>query len=157
MEWTVLITLLVLGMILIVVEIVFIPGTTIVGILGFVCLIGGIYSAFESFGQRTGNIVMISSGVFLIASVVYIFKAKTWEKMALNKTIDSKVNEVNIEGLTIDSIAMSVSALRPMGTIEFENEQFEAETNGEFIEAKSAVKIISINSNEIIVEKIKHI
>ena len=157
MEWTVLITLLVLGMILIVVEIVFIPGTTIVGILGFVCLIGGIYSAFESFGQRTGNIVMISSGVFLIASVVYIFKAKSWEKMALNKTIDSKVNEVNIEGLTIDSIAMSVSALRPMGTIEFENEQFEAETNGEFIEAKSAVKIISINSNEIIVEKIKHI
>lgn len=157
MEWTVLITLLVLGMILIVVEIVFIPGTTVVGILGFVCLIGGIYSAFASFGERTGNIVMISSGVFLIASVVYIFKAKTWEKMALNKTIDSRVNENDMSNLSIDSVAIAVSDLRPMGTIEFENEQFEAETNGEFIEAKSSVNIISIKSNEIIVEKIKDI
>ena len=157
MEWGILIALLILGITLIVVEIIFIPGTTIVGILGFICLISGIFTAFHQFGSKTGNIVLLSSGVFLIISIIYIFKAKTWEKMALNKIIDSKVNVLDSDLLKVGCIAVAVSDIKPIGVIEFENEQFEAESEGEYISTKSSVEIIQINNNQIIVKQIKEI
>jgi len=155
MDCGILIALLIFGISLIVVEIIFIPGTTIVGVLGFVCLVAGVFTAFNQFGEKVGNIVFLSSGVFLIISVIYIFKAKTWEKMALNKTVDGRVNELINEDIYVGCIAVAVSDIRPMGTIEFENEQFEAESQGEFITSKSSVKVIEINNNQIIVEQVK--
>ena len=157
MELIALIGLLLLAVILIVVEIIFIPGTTFVGILGFICLVSGIFTAFNQFGEKTGNIVLLSSGVFLIITTIYIFKAKTWEKIALNDSVSSKVNVLDSDTIQVDCIAMAVSDLKPMGTIEFENQQFEAESQGEFIGAKSSVRVISINNNQIIVEKLSKV
>ena len=155
MELAILVTLLALGIALIIIEIIFIPGTTLIGVLGFLCLVAGIYASFSTYGQRTGYMVLSISVLFLIASIFYIFKAKTWEKMALNKTIDTRVNQKENLNLSIGTVAIAVSNLRPSGTIEFENQQIEVQTQGEFVESKSSVKVIEINRNEIIVEKLK--
>lgn len=153
MELVILISLLVLGVILIVVEIIFIPGTTFIGVIGFVCLVVGIFSTYSTHGNTMGNVVLLGTGLFLVASLIYIVKAKTWEKMALNKVIDSRVNEKNKE-IEVGATAIAVSDLKPFGTIEIENKQMEATTNGEFIENKSSVRVIYCDKNEIIVEKI---
>jgi len=153
MEWITLIALLVLGIGLIVVEIIFIPGTTLVGILGFVCLIGGSYSAYESFGSKIGNIVIISTGIFLLITTIYALKSNTWKKLGLPNQILSKVNDRK-EILVYEGCkAIAVSDLKPIGIIEFENHQYEAESNGEFIEAKSIIEVIKANRNQIIVKK----
>lgn len=153
MELIILISLLVLGVILIIVEIIFIPGTTFIGVIGFVCLVVGIFSTYSTHGSTMGHMVLLGTGLFLVASLVYIVKAKTWEKMALNKVIDSRMNEKNKE-IEVGATALAISDLKPFGTIEIENKQMEATTNGEFIENKSEVRVIYCDKNEIIVEKI---
>lgn len=157
MEWSILISLLILGIILIITDIIFIPGTTFVGMVGFVMLILGVYFTFHFHGSKSGNIVLLASSVFIIITTIYMFKAKTWNKIALNKIIDGKVNVLDNEVLKVGCVAIAVSDLKPMGVIEFENEQFEAESEGEYISTQSTVEIIQINNNQIIVKQIKEI
>lgn len=153
MEWIILIALLLFGVGLIISEVIFIPGTTLVGVLGFLCLVGGIYSAYESFGDRTGNAVMLSTGIFLLITIIYTLKSKTWKKMGIEGTMSSRVNDDREINVYPGCVVMTVSDLKPMGTIEFENDQYEAETNGEYISAKTPVKVISVNKHQIIVQK----
>ena len=49
MEWLILVSLVLLGMVLVLVEILFIPGTTVVGILGIIVGIIGLIYAFMTF------------------------------------------------------------------------------------------------------------
>jgi membrane-bound ClpP family serine protease len=41
-EWSIVVSLIVTGLILVVIEIFFVPGTTFVGLLGFLCLVIGV-------------------------------------------------------------------------------------------------------------------
>jgi hypothetical protein len=58
MTWLILISLLTIGLILVITEILFVPGTTLVGILGVVVTIGGIYYAFISFDSQLAWIIL---------------------------------------------------------------------------------------------------
>jgi hypothetical protein len=55
MEVLVLSTLLLIGLILLLVEIIFIPGTTVVGIFGFLVSGAGLVFAFLNFENRPHN------------------------------------------------------------------------------------------------------
>src|SRR6267378_3463111 len=99
LEWITVISLILFGLTLIVAEIIFVPGTTLVGVLGFVFLIIGIGLSFHYFGNQIG---WISSGGAAAASglvLYYSFKANVWGRFALKSTIRSKVNEGGLEGL----------------------------------------------------------
>jgi membrane-bound ClpP family serine protease len=55
-EWITVISLILFGLTLIVAEIIFVPGTTLVGVLGFIFLIIGIGLSFHYFGKDIGLI-----------------------------------------------------------------------------------------------------
>ena len=152
MEILILVALLLLGITLVIVEIIFVPGTTLVGVLGFICLIGGIYLVYDGYGTKYGHISLIGTGSLIILMIVYSLKSNTWKGLALDQQITSKVND-DVEFNIIEGcIAVTISNLRPSGTIEFENEQFEAESEGEFIDANTTVKVVKINNKQIIVK-----
>lgn len=152
MEVLILAALLLLGIALVIAEIIFVPGTTLVGILGFVCLIGGIYLVYDGFGTKYGHITLIGTGSLIIVLIIYSLKSNTWKGMALDQQITSKVNDGDEFNINEGCIAVTISNLRPIGTIEFENEQFEAESEGEFIDANTTVKVVKINNKQIIVK-----
>ena len=153
MEQAILLALLSLGIFLIIIEIIIVPGTTLVGILGFVCVIAGLYLVYDGYGSKYGNIALIGTGSILILLIVYGLKANTWKGMALEQEITAKVNDDVEFNISEGCIALAVSNLRPIGTIQFENEQYEAESEGDFIEADTPVKVIKINNRQIIVKQ----
>ncbi len=61
MEWFAVIGLIILGIGLVVIEVVFVPGTTVVGIAGFICTGFGIYLGYDYFGNVTGSILLVFS------------------------------------------------------------------------------------------------
>ncbi len=64
--------LIFLGLLLFIVEFVFIPGVTIAGIGGAVCLITGIVFAFISFGTTTGLIVLgVTLAIMIVSHLLY--------------------------------------------------------------------------------------
>jgi len=152
MEWVTVISLLLIGIGLIIIELIFVPGTTIVGLLGLGFAVTGVFLSFGYFGQEIGWTILIATSVFSIGSLIYALRSGAWRRFSNKSAIDSKVNEGILIDLKEGDIGTSISALRPIGKAEFSNKLIEVKTNGNYLEAGNSVKIIRIDGNKIIVE-----
>ena len=153
-DWLSVILLIVGAVILIIIELIFIPGTTVFGILGFLMLLAGIYVSFAKFGQETGLWVLAGTTVFTISALVYSLRSGTWKRFALKEAIDSKVNQGETEELQVGLRGVALSDLRPIGSVEFQNKVYEAQTEGLYLESGSKVEVYKISDNKIIVKPI---
>lgn len=154
MDWFLIIGFILLGIILIVIEIIFVPGTTIVGIGGLACMGYGIYMAFTNFGTSTGVITVIITGIFCLSALVYSLKTRSWEKFSLKSSIDSKFNEEFDQNLQVGEEGESLSSLKPIGKALFNEQEVEVRSMGGYVREKSKVRIIKIEQNKIFVEPI---
>lgn len=153
-EWVIVIGLVSIGFVFILLEILFVPGTTVVGILGFVATIGGIYLSFDYFGTTTGWWFTLGSTLFFILSLYYSFKRKTWERFSLKDSMKGKFNEGSTSSLNKDDEGLTTSTLKPIGKAEFSDKEYEVRSYGEYIEPNTKVRIVRINNNNILVEPI---
>lgn len=153
--WIIVISLLLIGLTLIIVELVFIPGTTVVGLLGLIFAIVGIVISYSHFGNDIGFYILLATLASTLAALFYSFRSGAWSKFSLKSSISSKVNEGIMASLHIGDEGITVSTLRPMGKAEFNSKTFEVKTSGNYIERGEKVKITQIESNQIVVEPIK--
>lgn len=154
MEWIIIVSLIVIGLALIVIEIVFVPGTTIVGALGLVSMVGGVFYSFKAFGAPMGW--GVASATFVLSAIIIVISLKSgvWKKFALDKSIQSKVNDHKPIGVKVGDTGIALSALRPYGNVEFGEEKMEVTTLGEMVESNTEVKVIKIEGRKIYVEQI---
>ncbi|ELR71272.1 hypothetical protein C900_02887 [Fulvivirga imtechensis AK7] len=153
-EWFTAIILIVAGLALIVIEIIFVPGTTIVGILGLIATIFGIYLSFVYFGSEVGWWMAAGTAILFGVALYYSFRKNAWDRFSLKDTIQSKVNEGRNSMLQIGDEGIAMSTLRPFGKAEFEQGEFEVRSIGNYIDSGTKVKIIKISNNSIFVEPI---
>lgn len=143
------------GVALIIVEIIFVPGTTIVGILGFLTGAYGVYRSYELYGQTAGHFVLGGSLTLMFVAVVLSFKSGAWKRFALKGAMRTPVNKDLTSGLEIGMEGTTVSSLKPIGKAEFEDKEFEVTSLGNFVEESQPIKIIKLERNKIFVEPIK--
>jgi len=153
-EWLAVILLILFGLGFIIAEIIFVPGTTLLGLFGLIFTIIGIIISYVSFGAGVGTLVLIISVVFGVGVLIYALKSGVWEKFALKGSIDGKVNEGEKEDLQVGEEGMTISSLRPMGKGEFKEKIYEVTTLGNYLTADTKIRIVSIKNNKIIVEPI---
>ena len=153
-EWLTVISLVVIGIVLIVLELIFVPGTTIVGILGLAFSVGGIALSFDYFGNMGGFAVLIITSLLSITTLIYSLRSGVWQRFANKGAIVSKFNEGKTQQLTVGDDGEAVSTLRPIGQAEFKDGIFEVTTLGNYLEPGNKVKIIRIDANKIYVEPI---
>lgn len=152
MDWIFILAFILLGLTLIAAEIIFIPGTTVVGFIGFATMCGGIYYAYNIHGSQIGHSILIGTTVVGGIMTYFCFKFEIWRKFALEEKMDGKTYENVKAHLKEGQEGVTLSALRPMGTAEFNNEEFEVKTYASYVETNQKVKIIKIENNTIIVE-----
>ncbi len=154
MEWIVVIGLIVFGIILIVVETIFIPGTTVVGVLGFLIAGYGVYISYDYFGSTAGTIILISSAVVGFGLVFYSFKTEAWSRFSLKGENNGRINdEFKIE-VNLGDEGVMVSAAKPVGKASFNDQELAVTSSGRYIPEQTKVKISKIDSNKIFVEPI---
>lgn len=149
------ILLILLGLVLLLIEFAVIPGVTVAGIGGFLMLGGAVYIAFAELGLIPGFITL---AVVLIAApimIYYFFKSQTGRKMILEKNIEGKVMLFDIEKIAVGDIGKTIGRLAPMGKAKVNGELVEAQSTGSFIDQNTAIKVLKIESNKIIVEPLK--
>ena len=147
--------LLVIGIILVLIEILFIPGTTIFGILGLISIIVSNYLTFDFYGSEIGIIYTSTTSLIIFSSILYSLKSNSWSRLALNKTNTTKINQYKNKNLKIGDIGLTMSSLKPYGKASFSNVNYEVKSKGNFIDEKNKIKIIDIFEGKIIVIKIK--
>lgn len=156
MDWVTVILLLIAGIILLVVEIIFVPGTTILGIIGGALMVFGVIIGYSKFGTQTGTIILVSAIVAGGGATILSFRSGVWKRFALNNTNKSKFNEdIRVEHL-LGAEGITLSALRPFGKAEIYNATYEVKTLGIYLEAGTKIKVTNVDKDhKIYVERIK--
>lgn len=153
--WLIIAALILAGIVLIIVEVVFIPGTTVVGLLGAAFVIAGVVFTYRQFGNDAGFYVLLGTGVATGAALYLSFRNGAWNKVSNKSAIESKVNEGLTAHLNEGEEGITVSALRPMGSADFHGKIFEVKTSGEYVANAIRVKIVKIRVNDILVEPVQ--
>ena len=153
--WLVIIGLILFGLGLIIIEVIFVPGTTIVGIFGIILAGVGVYFSFTNFGNNTGTLVLVATAAVALIALAISFRTGVWKKFALKDQISSKFNEHIEITMQEGDEGVALSSLKPIGKAEINDRTFEVKTNGNYVDAGEKVKVIKIDKNKIIVEPIK--
>jgi membrane-bound ClpP family serine protease len=149
------ILLILIGLSLVVLEIIVIPGA-IAGIIGALIIIFAIWESFEVYGNTYGYITLFSTLFVTAIALYFTLKSKTWNKLMLNTKINSKVNVIENEIVKVGDYGISISRLAPAGKAMINGEFYEVHTNSEFIDQNQDIIIIKIDHNKIIVKQFKH-
>lgn len=155
LSWFVLLVILLLGIGLVVAEVIFVPGTTFVGILGLVLLVVGVFLGFSWFGDTIGWLIFAGSLAGSGLAVFYGLRNNTWNRFSLDSEINSRVNEEFPVPVQVGALGRTVSALRPQGRAEFGDQILEVRTLGDFLPTGTQVRVSRIEGTIIFVESIE--
>lgn len=152
MNFLVILLLIVLGIILLLIEVVVLPGITIAGIGSFLLLAFSVFLAFTSYGSLVGYLTL--AFVLIVAPIIvyFLFKGRAGKSMVLNTVISGVANEIDPAKVKVGDIGVTVSRLAPMGKIKVNDEIVEVKSTGAFINPGEKVKIIHIEKSLITVE-----
>jgi len=152
MVWFILSTLLIIGLILVIAEILFVPGTTIVGIIGVLVTAVGIYYAFVTFEKQVAGMVLVAALVLNFGALLYGFRTGAWKKFALKSAIKSRAFDDRLKGLDVGMKGIAVSDIKPIGKAEIGEGIYEVKSESGFISVGTTVFITKLENNTIIIK-----
>jgi membrane-bound ClpP family serine protease len=154
MEIITVILLILLGVILLLVEFLLIPGISIAGIGSVLSLIVGIVLSFKYWGNLVGIIVLVSVLIFIPVFLYFLFKGRAMKPMILSSLIDGKVKNIDEQLIHVGDIGETIGRLAPMGKSKFNGVSAETRSVSGYLDPKTKVKVIKIEGNTVIVEPI---
>lgn len=149
------IAIILVGLLLIFLEIFFIPGTTMFGILGGVAMLIGIVLMYSYYGSTYGNITLGASSVAVVVAIVLGFRVIESNKLAMKAEITGKVNEVDAMALTVGDKGVAVTELRPNGKANFSGTKTEVYSSGEYVARDTEIEITKITRDKIFIQPLK--
>lgn len=150
MDIILVITFIVLGTAFFVLEIFFLPGVSIGGIVGTLFTGAGIWYAFAKLGITAGWIVVVVSVLVLLFAIIYFIKGKPLDKMALDKELESN-NFYDMSKVAVGDTGITLSRLAPMGKVLIKGEEYEAKFCEGFLDRAVDIEVIDIDGNVVIV------
>lgn len=144
------ITLIILGLMLLFAEILIIPGVGVAGILGLLSMGGSCAYAFMEIGQTAGIVVTAVNAIMIALLTVWVLRAKTWKRFALETNIDAKavVPEVDVVPGTK---GVSITRLAPMGMARFGDLRLEVTAREGIIDPGVEVEVVEVDGMKVYV------
>ncbi len=152
MSIAVIIGIIVLGMLLVLVEVFLIPGSTIVGIMGALVVALGVYFTFMHLGTDMGWIALSSSSFILL--ILFYVGIKNLKRVAITESIDSKVNLPEDDTLEIGEVGKAFTDCRPAGKAIFNGKKLNVISIGDFIMKDRQVQVVKMEEGKVFVKEI---
>ena len=147
-------TLIFVGILLMLIEMLLIPGVGVAGFLSLVSLAASCWYAFKFQSPGAGVLVTIIVICLLAAMLVFILRAKTWKKFETDTIIDAKVNDEG-DALSAGMQGTATTRLAPMGSARFGEVSCEVKSDdNSMVAAGTPVEIVRIEDNKIFVKPI---
>ena len=153
MDILIIVSLIIAGLILFIIEVFLLPGISIAGIISAICLLYANYYTFDTMGTLPGCITLAISAIGVIAITVWFMRSKTVDKLSLKKTIDYKPEPLKGLNLKAGDEGVALTRLALIGNAEFDGNIIEVRSTGDFIEEKSRIRVNRIRDGIVLVEK----
>lgn len=156
-----------IGILLLLLEFFIIPGFGLLGISGLIVILGGLFMLLIPENPLTNdyNSASWAFAISTIGGIISIFlifrllsKTKLWEKLTLptsQKSSEGYNTSIGLEGF-VGKLGTSTSDLRPSGWGDFDSKKLFVVTEGEFVDRKEKIEILSVDGNRIVVRKISN-
>lgn len=155
-DWLLVLTLVVLGFIFLLIELLIIPGFGLVGILGLGALGYGIFVATTRLSLLLGIIISVASLVIVIGVIRLFPRTGIWKRLILDRSEEkAKGFQASAKGLEdyIGKTGVSITPLRPSGTAKIEGRRLDVVTEGTFLPKDIKIKVVSVEGNKVVVRK----
>ena len=149
------IILIIVGLLLLLVETLLLPGFAVTGILGIASMGAACWLAFTRLGNTAGIIITIICILLAAALLVWVLRSSTWKKATLETNIDAKV-DVNADkkGIEVGSKGVAETRLAPMGMVRFEDgTKAEVSSADGFLDPGCPVVVSAIEGEKIFIKK----
>lgn len=163
------ILLFILGVVLIIAEIFFIPGFGIFGILGIIFVVGSLFlGLIGDLPTVDGSILsaaiiqlgatFVFTGIVIAILIKYLPKTEMMNNLILHDSIDAKVDytsSIPDNSHLIGKEGISLTDLRPSGTAMFGGKRYDVVADNEYINHNCKIKVMSVEGMRIVVAEIK--
>lgn len=154
MDILITVLLAIFATVLLLVEVVFIPGFGFTGFAGLVAMAGSIFYAFAQIGNAAGWITILVMGMVCISLFLWALYGNSLDKVALNKNIDSTVRDNDVSALRVGQRGVAKTRLALIGEALFDGRIFEVKSESGFIDEDDEIEIIRISGDTLFVAKV---
>ena len=151
MSLSVVLAVIFLGVILILLEILVIPGITVAGISGSIFAFGGVVAAFHYHGTMVGLFCLGVSIIVIAISWWILLKSGSSNWMSLSKKVEGRSTESMKEQFTVGDVGTTLTRLNPIGKAEINSNLVEVTSFSGFVDEGLEVKVVEVRVNSIIV------
>ena len=141
------ITLIIVGILLLVAELVLLPGISVAGIGAFLSLAVAAVYGFFLYGILGGSVA--------VAAVVVSLRANTWQRLSLKSTIDATSTPTPEQNdIRIGQRGETLTRLAPMGKVQVGDVTVEAKSVDAYIDPRQVVEVIGYDNTAVVVRRI---
>lgn len=153
MTWMLLVVaLMVVGVGLLAIELLIIPGFGLIGILGLAGVVGSIAAAFARLpapdaALTLGTGLLGSALLFWLVSKTQAVRSMVLDTQMLGKAVNPALLALG------GRQGLSLTPLRPSGKVSIDGQPIDAVTNGEYVPAEQRVKVVKVEGNRVVVAR----
>ena len=152
--WWIVVTLLVLGILLMLVEMLLIPGVGIAGFLSIGSLGVACWYAFAEISTAAGWWTLLAAMVLLGILVFFALRARTWRRFELKTEVRSQMG-TEVSQVHVGDRGIAYTRLAPMGTGRFGEVSCEVKSHDNtMVAAGTPVEVVAIEENKPLVKPI---
>ncbi|BFH61423.1 NfeD family protein [Paenibacillus azoreducens] len=147
--------LFIVGLVLMILE-MFVPSFGILGVLGAISLIAGVVrAAYDTSHALLSLGIAFAAAAVVIVIVAIVFKERgIWNRFILSESLTKEQGYVPTESKEslLGREGVSVTPLRPAGTVIINDERIDVVTDGEFIPKDMPVVVIHVEGARVVVK-----
>ena len=152
--WWIVVTLLVLGVVLMLVEMLLVPGVGIAGFLSLGSLGVACWYAFTSISTAAGWWTTLAAMLLLGAMVFFALRAKTWRRFELKTEMTSRTG-TEAENVHVGDRGVAYTRLAPLGTGRFGALSCEVKSyDNQMVAAGTPLEVVAIEENKPLVKPV---
>ena len=149
------VALIVVGVLLLVAELVLLPGISVAGIGAFVAFLAAAFYGFMQYGVMGGALILATIVILCVIAVVVSLRANTWRGFSLKATVDSTSTPTpEQQDIHVGQRGETLTRLAPMGKVQLGEVTIEAKSVDAYIDPHQAIEVIGYDNTAVIVRRV---
>ena len=150
------IALVISALLLLLIELFVIPGSSLAALLSAICLAWAVAYAFINISALAGIITLIIALILGSCVLTVFMRSKTLDKVALTEEVASTVDRSAAAQEQVGEKGYAVTRLALIGNAEINGHIVEVRSADGFLNEKTPIVVVRVTDNEIIVQEIKN-
>lgn len=155
MEYIITASIVFFATVLLVVEVLLIPGFGFTGFMGAISMIGAVAYSFFIIGSLAGWITLLIACVICLSLFLWALYGNSLDKVALKKNIDSTVKEDEISKFSVGDKGVARTRLALIGEAEINGLIVEVKSESGFVDEGENVEVVRVSGDTVYVKIVK--